>query len=111
MSRHSQGGRDNWYEQWRTVTVTYKREDDNLITTKVGYGDDYYGALQDADEQLRPGAWVRLAISQPSSVLADLRNAGKQRQTQNHKRPGEGETVVQLAPVSRVPAGIERSDD
>lgn len=111
MGRRSHGGKDNWYGDWRTVTVTYRREDSNVVVTKVGYGNDYYESLKDADEQLRPGAWVRLAISQPSSVLADVRNAGKHRQTGNHKRHGEGETVIQLPPQSRVPAGVERTDD
>lgn len=101
----------NRMDGWRSVTVTYKREDDNLITTKVGYGDDYQEALRDADEQLRPGAWTRLAISQPSSVLTDMRNAGKARGNLVAKRPGEGETVIQLPPQARSYAGAEFSDE
>lgn len=82
-----------------------------MIVTNVGYGDDYYGALADADQQLRPGEWQRLSISQPTSIRADLDNAGKNRQVLNNKRPGEREFVTILPPVVRTPTGTELSDD
>lgn len=101
----------NRYGNWRSVTVTYKRADAPVIVTKVGWGDDYQAALRDADEQLRPGSWERLAIGQPSSVLMDVRNAGKQGGKRAGQRPGEGETVTVAPPETRPARGIELTDD
>lgn len=111
MTRKYGSKQINYYADWRSLTVTYRREDSNLIVTRAGFGRDYRAALADADAHLKPGAWTRLSISQPSSILRDVQNEGKPRHKNLRNRPGEGDTVI--VPIPQVIRRKERelSDD
>jgi hypothetical protein len=65
---------------WRSVTITYRRADENLITSRAGIGRTVKDAVLDADRQLKPGDWRRVAVSTPSSIYTDVkRRPGKAR--------------------------------
>lgn len=93
-----ENGNTNKYDGFRVLTVTYRRKDEKVIVVKEGIGKDYVDALAHADAQLKPGRWQRVAVSQPTSILADVKNAGKVRKTLNAQRKGEGDWISVAKP-------------
>jgi hypothetical protein len=59
--------------QTYSVTVSYRRVDIPLVTSRVGYGESFADALLDADKQLSDGTWKRIAISTSETIANDLR--------------------------------------
>lgn len=49
----------------RSLIVSYRRKDGNVVCSKVGFGGSREECLADADSQLRPGVWTRICISNP----------------------------------------------
>ncbi len=99
MSRRSYHGYEK--NEPRTLTVSYRRHDDRLIVSRVGFGRSRDECLQHADEQLPPGVWTRIAISSPYSILNDLNNDGREAKSKwvrNHK----GEGAIVTVPALRV---------
>lgn len=91
--RYPIGGRDAF-----EVTVSYRRDDGQVICSRVGWGKTYQSAIEHADEQLPVGTWERLVVSTRNSVYADVQNAGRPRGNSNRARRFEGVSVTVSAP-------------
>lgn len=94
--KYPRGGRGDF-----KLLVSYRRSDGKLVVTREGYGKNYREALDNADAQLAPGTWIRICISNPNTIYADVQNAGVERRRVNAFRRFEGERVRVRKPEVR----------
>lgn len=88
------------------LLVRYLRQpDEQYVVQKEGRGRTIADALDDADAQLRPGVWLRMLVSSPSTIYADLTGSTATKRQGDRRRMrtkyGEGVYVTIEKKVSR----------
>lgn len=80
------------------ITVSYQNADNpSCFVTRVGWGHSKGECLEDADNQLPVGTWIRKAVSSPRSIFLDLQS----RKIRSRTRAGEGVYVKVEKRVTR----------
>lgn len=83
-----------------SATVTYRRDDGQMIVTRVGEGSTAKAALEHADQQLPAGIWTRISVSNENAIYADLKRRLSNSANRASNR-GEGVTVEVTKPQVR----------
>lgn len=98
-------------QKLESAHITYLRSDDNVVTTRIGYGATLALAVTDADNQLRPGEWKRLVVSTVRSVAYDVSNPGGRKQGNVGGLKFEGTIVYVPEPQVRAHPGKRLTDE